>query len=213
MSYERQPFFLRGSQQNVNHWLAELGLPHDAPRAEVMKKMGWDKPGRGIDVLFDHAGIDRDMQVVNSVQYADTMDSHRLAWYAATVDAEKGELMWQALSRRYFQGKGTEIRPIRLDSRPMLLECAAEAGLDMEAALRVLDSDIYRKDIEDVVERMHAAGITSIPVLCFEVDGVAQGHWLDHPKSRGRLIHHGSGNSVEFCNIFQQLHGMCLANM
>lgn len=174
-----------------------------------MKKMGWDKPGAGIDVLFGNAGIERDMDVVNNVQYADTMDSHRLAWYARSVDVEKGELMWRALSRRYFQGKDTQIRPIRLDNRAMLLECAAEVGLDLKEAERVLDSDIYRAEIEDIVEKMHTFGINSIPVLCFEVDGIAQGSWLENPESRGRVFHHGSGNPAEFRDIFQQLHGTC----
>jgi len=213
MSYERQPFFLRGSQENVNHWLAQLGLQPDAPRSQVMKKMGWDQPGGGIDVLFKNAGIDRDMDVVNNCQYADTMNSQRLAMYATTVDAEKGERMWRALSRRYFQGKDTQIRPIRLDSRPLLLECAAEAGLDLKEAERVLDSDVFRKEIEEVVEKMHSIGINSIPVLCFEVDGVAEGSWLDNPKAKGRLIHHGSGNPTEFRHILQQLHGMCRASL
>lgn len=212
MSYERQPFFLRGSQENINHWLAQLGLPSDTPRSAVMKKMGWDKPG-GINVLFENAGINRNMEVANNVQYADTMDSQRLSWYAASVDPEKGEGMWRALSRRYFEGNDTDIRPIRLDSRPLLMECAAEVGLDLQEAERVLNSDVYRKEINGIVDRMHAAGIDSIPVLCFEVDGIAQGYWLDNPKSRGRLIHHGSGNKEEFRRILSHLHGVCQANM
>jgi len=212
ITFERQPFFLRGSQDNINHWLKELGLPPDAPRAQVMKKMGWDKPG-GLDVLFENAGIERNMDAVNDVQYADTMDSHRLAWYATSVDAEKGELLWRALSRRYFEGRDTEIRPIRLDSRPLLLECAAEVGLNLRDAERVLDSDVYRKEILGVVEAMHAVGIDSIPVFCFEVDGIAEGHWLEHPKSRGRIFHHGSGNKADFRNVFQQLHKLCLSSI
>jgi len=208
LSYERQPFFLRGSQDNINNWLAELGLPADAPRSKVMKKMGWDHA-----TIFENAGIDRDMDVANNIQYADTMDSHRLAWYATSVDPEKGELMWKALSRRYFQGKDTQVRPIRLDSRPLLLECAEEVGLDLDEAKRVLDSRIYRDAILEVVEKMHAAGINSIPVLCFEVDGIAEGSWLENPTSRGRIIHHGSGNKADFCCIFRKLHTTCLANM
>jgi len=212
ISFERQPFFLRGSQDNINHWLKDLGLPPDAHRAQVMKKMGWDKPG-GLDVLFQNAGIERNIDVVNNVQYADTMDSHRLAWYAASIDVEKGELMWRALSRRYFEGHDTEIRPIRLDSRPLLLECAEEVGLDLHEAERVLDSDVYRKEILEVVEAMHAVGIDSIPVLVFEVDGVAEGSWLERPKSQGRVFNHGSGNKEEFRNILQQLHNLCLSSM
>jgi predicted DsbA family dithiol-disulfide isomerase len=212
IAFERQPFFLRGSQENINRWMKELGLPPDAPRSHVMKKMGWDRPG-GIDVLFQNAGIDRNMEVANNVQYADTMDSHRLAWYATSIDAEKGELMWRALSRRYFEGRDTEIRPIRLDSRQLLLECAEEVGLDLQEAERVLDSDVYRKEILEVVDAIHAVGIDSIPVLCFEVEGVAEGSWLEHPKSRGRVFHHGSGNQGEFRNTFQQLHNLCLSSM
>jgi predicted DsbA family dithiol-disulfide isomerase len=213
LTYERQPFFLRGSQQNIDRWMAELGLPKDAPRGEVMKKMGWDRPGAGIDLAFEQAGIKRNMETVNAVQYSDTMNSHRLAWYAGSVDREKGERMWQALSRRYFEGKDTEIRPIRLDNRAMLLECAEEVGLDTKEAERVLDSDLYRKEIVEVVEAMREFGINSIPVFCFEVDGIAQGSWLENPKSRGRMFHHGSGSAVDFYRVFQQLHNSCQANI
>lgn len=210
MSYERQPFFLRGSQENVNRRLAQLGLRPDAPRSQIIDVLGHTQM---YDVLFQNAGIDRDMDAANNVQYSDTMDSQRLAMYAASVDAEKGELMWRALSRRYFQGKDTQIRPIRLDSRRLLLECAAEVGLDLEKAERMLDSDVYRKEIVEMVEKMHSGGIHSIPVLCFEVDGVAEGSWLENSKSRGRLIHHGSGSSTEFHQILMQLHSQCTANM
>merc|ERR1712151_418979 len=50
-----------------------------------------------------------------------TMTAHRLCQYAASESNAKGELMWIALSRRWFMGKDTEIRPIRLDSREMRL--------------------------------------------------------------------------------------------
>jgi len=225
VSYERRPFFLRGSQENVNRWMDSIGLPHDAPRGEVLKKMGWDKGG--IWDLFQQAGLERDVEACNAGQYSDTMSSHRLAWYAATVSKEKGELMWRALSRRYFQGKDTEVRPIRLDSRAMLLECAQEVGLDPVESVRILDSDMYRAEIVDVVDRMHAAGINSIPVLVFEVDGVANKSWMQDPRANsrtaemdprqlaklslspaclGREIHHGSGNKDAFRVILQRLH-------
>eukprot|EP00927_Polykrikos_kofoidii_P039469 TRINITY_DN33849_c0_g1_i1.p1 TRINITY_DN33849_c0_g1~~TRINITY_DN33849_c0_g1_i1.p1 ORF type:complete len:252 (+),score=45.41 TRINITY_DN33849_c0_g1_i1:183-938(+) len=226
MNYQRQPFFLRGAQRNIDRWMDELGLPRDATRGEVNKKMGWDRKG-GIDVLFAQAGLERDMDVVNMSQISDTMNSHRLAWYATSVSDEKGELMWSALSRRYFQGKDTAVRPLRLDSRAMLLECASEVGLDPVEAERVLDGDDYRAEITDTVERMHAAGLQSIPVLCFEVEGVAQGSWLDDPRVasdmagidpkqlarnfkasglQGREIHHGSGSMAAFRELLLRLH-------
>lgn len=193
-----------------------------------MKKMGWDRPGPGgIGELFKRAGIDRDMPVVNEAQYADTMNSHRLAWYATSVSAEKGEQMWRALSRRYFQGKDTAVRPIRLDSRAMLLECAQEVGLDVAEAERVLDGQDHRAGIEAVVRKMHRAGINAIPVLVFEVQGVAQGDWMqdpraksdaahgqvDHPSLRGRVIHHGSGSAEAFIDVFRQLHRESSSNL
>merc|ERR1712070_835989 len=139
------------------------------------------------------------------------MDSHRLAWYAKSVDVEKCEHMWKALSRRYFQGKDTELRPIRLDNRSLLLECAEEVGLDSKEAERVLDGDMFRNEILDVVEKMHAAGIQSIPVLCFEVEGIASGSWLEIPESPGRIIHHGSGSKAQSREILHQLHSLCSA--
>lgn len=212
VGYQRLPFFLRGSQKNVDQWMDELGLPHDAPRSEVAKKMGWANMTH-MDELFTQAGIgprmcenpaDPSVCSLHESQVSDTMDSHRLAWYATSKG--KGEDMWKALSRRYFEGKDTKIRPVRLDSRPMLMECAEECGLDLEEAKVVLESDKYRMEIKECVAQMHAVGINSIPVLVFEVEGVANDEWLRKPKCTGRYIHHGSGNKAEFTQILEMLH-------
>merc|ERR1711862_757297 len=127
-----------------------------------------------MEELFHNAGL----EAFWGSQFSDTMDSHRLAWYANTVSPEKDELFWRATSRRYFEGKDTQISPIRLDNHEMLMECAEEVGLDLGEARRVLESDTYERAIWDVVHEMQAVGINSIPVLVFEVDGVAQGSWL-----------------------------------
>jgi len=135
------------------------------------------------------------------------MQAHRLAQYAATESNEKGELMWIALSRRWFMGKDTEIRPIRLDSREMLLECAAYAGLNMENAKRVLNGEIISDAcIHREVEKVHTAGIHSIPQLVFEVDGLANGHWLTAPDSQYRIIHGGSGSKESMKACLVRLH-------
>ena len=49
------------------------------------------------------------------------------------VSADHGERVWRAMSERYFEGKHTQIRPIRLDNHDMLLEvCTASlAGYPM----------------------------------------------------------------------------------
>jgi len=87
----------------------------------------------------------------------------------------------------------------------MLLECAQEVGLDSEESRRVLDSRVYEDEILRCVDQMHSVGINSIPVLIFEVDGVAQGSWMQNPTSKGRAIHSGSGNKEEFMAILRNL--------
>jgi len=187
----------------LTHWLVDkLGLTRDASRGETAR---FKPPGTmmHMDALMEQAGLG---PTYWDSQYADTMDSHRLAWYAATESREKAELMWRALSRRFFEGKDTDIRPIRLDCHKLLMECAKVAGLDLDRARRVLESDMYRKEIRDTVRQMHLAGINSIPVLIFEVEGTAEGSWLHNPDCIGRRVHHGSGNAGEFCAILQKLH-------
>merc|ERR1719436_2083278 len=104
--------------------------------------------------LYKSAGLNPDKDVVNAhVQMSDTMNSQRLGRWAASISPQLGEAMWRATSRRYFEGKDTEIRPIRLDSQDLLMECVREVGLDEEEAQKVLDSDLYRADIEDEVEQ------------------------------------------------------------
>lgn len=213
MHYSRLPFFLRQGEETVRSWLVDdLGLTRDAPRGEAMKiAFGGQRVLDHMDRLMKEAGVG---PAYWDSQFADTMDSHRLAWYAATESADKGELMWKAFSRRYFEGKDTEIRPIRFDNHEMLMECAREVGLDLEQCRHVLESNLYQKEILECVRQMHAVGINSIPVLVFEVDGITQGTWLQNPACKGRKIHHGSGNTEEFRNILQALDEVCTsANM
>lgn len=188
------PFFLRPGEETVSKWLSGLGFDRDAPRGEVMKKaFGGPRVLEQLDKLNVQAGLSPSYW---NAQFADTMDSHRLAMYAAAVSPVKGEAFWKATSRRYFEGKDTQISPIRLDSHEMLMECAAEAGLDLQKARKVLESDMYRNEVWQTVRQMHQAGINSIPVLIFEVDGV----------SKNPMVHHGSGHKEDFRSILLQLH-------
>lgn len=213
LAYSRKPFFLRGEQRNIDKWFRELGLPASATRGDVAEAMGW-KPrdsGGQLGKLFKGAGL----REFWGSQYADTMDSHRLAYWAATVDPVKGERVWKALSERYFEGKHTEIRPIKLDNRELLLECAAEADLDVENARAVLASDAYRAEVTSTFEAMQQAGINSIPVLIFEVEGldvrkVDGATSAAHSEAAdGRIVHHGSGSIGEFRALLQKLDAAC----
>ena len=75
--------------------------------------------------------------------------------------------MWFALSRRWFMGKdiiNQEIYPVKLDSKELLRECAAVAGLNMENVERVLNGEIISvHEIQEQVRRVHAVGLHSIP--------------------------------------------------
>jgi predicted DsbA family dithiol-disulfide isomerase len=209
--YSRGPFFLTGSQEQIEEDKAKYGLPPDADNLAVTKAKypnDWHTKGKFFDDLVAQSGLSpRNKDVTDHRISTSTMHAHRLAQYAATESSEKGELMWIALSRRWFMGKDTEIRPIRLDSRDMLLECAEFAGLNMDNAERVLKGEIISDaDIHREVEKVHAAGIHSIPQFVFEVDGMAKGHWLAAPDSQYRIIHNGSGskNTMRACLV--QLH-------
>lgn len=202
IAFSRLPFFLRPSEEVVAGFLAKAGCPRDATRGEAFPKLFGPHVIPHMNDLFKSAGLD----AFWGSQFSETMDSHRLAWHAAAQSDEMGERFWRATSRRFFEGKDTSVQPIRLDSRDMLLECAAEVGMDREDALRVLDSDLHRNDILRCVERMHAAGINSIPVLIFEVEGVADGSWMANPDGRGREINHGSGSKEDFKTVLTRLH-------
>merc|ERR1719399_2419 len=121
-----------------------------------------------MDRLMSEAGLSpRNKAVSDEKVMRDTMPAHRLAQYAAEYESnEKGERMWFAMSRRWFMGKDIKdpaLTPLKLDDRRLLIECAAEAGLDMANVERVLNGEMISvREIEEQVHRVHAVGIHSI---------------------------------------------------
>jgi len=215
LTYSRGPFFLMGSQKHIDADRAKLGLPRDAPQGVVMQARGWTSGN--MDRLMAEAGLSpRNAAVADARIMRDTMPAHRLAQYAAKMESnEKGEKMWFALSRRWFMGKDTAINPIKLDSRELLIECAEHAGLNMENVERVLNGEITsEQEIAEQVQRVHAQGIHSIPLIVFEVKGLAKGSWRENPalaETDYRLMHHGSGSKASFKTVLQRLHSTCHA--
>lgn len=201
ITYRRRPFFLR---RDIQAWRRDRGLDHlapDATRKEVFEGMGWKPPGQDgrLGQLFRGVGL----TPFWGAQEADTMDSHRLAWYAASVSPDKGEAVWRALSERYFEGK-TDIEPVRLDNPALLMEAAEQAGLDLNEAHHVISTNAYYAEVHESFMEMQRAGINSIPVLIFEVVG--------SQTSSVPLIHHGSGSTEEFVGILKKLHAECLGS-
>ena len=198
VEFARHPFFLRPNW-NVEEWLETLDLPADATKADVAKKTGRDHGG--IRKLFRECGLEPDWEKASGPGsgFSDTLDSHRLAWYAATLG--KGEDVWDTLSKRYFEGKP---EPMVLGSHEQLLEVASVCGLDVAEARQVLQSGQYKEEVKADDRQMRLKGIEGIPVMFFDVVGTGR----DDPL-RGALPHvrtDGSRSENEFCTVFEQLH-------
>lgn len=210
LKFSRGPFFLKGSQQDIDNWYASMGLPNDAPRWKVAAKRDMTRQDAQIDALFRGSGLSpRNREACDMKVWSETMTAHRLSQYAATESSEKSELFWSALSRRWFMGKDTEIRPIKLNNHEMLLECAEQAFLDMEQVRTVLSTEAFSQEVWDMVKQVHAMGIHSIPFLVFEVDGLLQDTWHTGKQSRYRKFHNGSGDRHIFYDIFKGLDAAC----
>lgn len=215
LTYSRGPFFLMGSQENIDADRRKKGLPLDAPNVMVWPRKEGEKSH--MDTLMEEAGLSpRNTDVTDLRVMRDTMPAHRLAQYAATESNEKGERMWFALSRRWFMGKDIidpAILPVKLDSHELLRECARVAGLNMRNVERVLEGHlISAREIEDQVRRVHAVGLHAIPHIVFEVEGLAEGTWSQAPglpDTKYRQTHHGSGSKGSFKSVLQTLHRNC----
>jgi len=196
LRFTRNHFFLQGADWEP--WLTHtIGVPSDATRYDVAQKIwgGTDMMNK----LFLSAG--RDARNGWGSQYSDSMDSHRLAYWAATISHEAGEKVWNAIGERYFEGRHAvegSSTAVTLADHGMLLQCAADAGLDLERAEQVLSTDEYRKEVQDMVAQVKASGVQSIPVITFQVEREGQ--------SPMTLTHHGSGNKADFRSILEKLH-------
>lgn len=214
IEYSRGPFFLKGDKRDVDAWYASMGLPNDTPRFKVdeyKRSQGGGFNDAPMDALYTEAGLSpRNTQATDWKIWTETMTAHRISQYAATESPEKGELLWAAISRRFFMGKDTDIRPIRLDSHELLMECASDAGLNLDEARRVLEGNTFEQQVNDMVSTVRAIGVNSIPLFVFELEGMVQGPWQQNPRNATcRIIHHGSGNKAIFCTILEQLHSAC----
>lgn len=211
INYQRWPFFLKGRQPDVDRWYAKMGFPPNTERGQLEDagKMG-GQSDVGIDRLYAESGLSpRNKAGTRRKIWTDTMRAHKLAQYAATESSEKGEKVWWTLGQNFFMGKETEIRPIRLDDTQLLMEVAEKAGLNLDTARDVLESDAFEMDILRNVDQVHSIGINSIPLLIFEVQELAPGSWTSAQGSKFRKIHHGSGNKQAFRAILEELHNAC----
>ncbi|MDQ2678736.1 MAG: DsbA family oxidoreductase [Actinomycetota bacterium] len=105
----------------------------------------------GLEYRFDRA------------RFVNTADSHRLvAWAADEGDADDQARLVQVLFRSYFTD-GAD-----LSSHEALLAAVAEAGLDVDAAAAVLDSERYAAEVSEDQRLARERGITGVPAFVID---------------------------------------------
>lgn len=105
----------------------------------------------GLDYRFDRA------------QWVNTADGHRLVAWAA----DDGGLAAQArLVDVLFRGYFTD--GADLSSQEVLLGAVAEAGLDVDAATAVLDSDRYAEQVRTDQQLARERGISGVPAFVID---------------------------------------------
>ena len=98
-----------------------------------------------------------------------TFDAHRLLAWAATQGLAPQRALKHALLRAY-HGQGRNP-----GAREVLLEAAAEAGLDADAAAAVLDSQAHADDVREAEAFWQGVGIQSVPSVVINRRHLIQG--------------------------------------
>ena len=114
--------------------------------------------------MIDHivvmgASVNLDMRY-DSVQYTNTLDAHRLTKFAALYG--KGLEMSERLFNAYFT------RNLPLADKSVLIEIAAELGLDRVQTQAMLASDAFVKDVRADENHAREIGIRSVPHMVID---------------------------------------------
>ena len=98
-----------------------------------------------------------------------TFDAHRLLHWAGRQDTAKQRALKHALLRSY-HGEGRNP-----SSKGVLLELAQEVGLDCPAAQRILESDIYTREVREAEQFWIRNGINSVPAVIIDEQHLISG--------------------------------------
>ncbi|KAG9414715.1 hypothetical protein AC1031_008120 [Aphanomyces cochlioides] len=88
-----------------------------------------------------------------------TLDAHRLLHWAGLEDLALQKKLKTALLEAYFTDRKDP------SQKNVLLEAAKTAGLDLEGAQRVLDSDLYAKEVREIEKNWSRKRIHSVPTI------------------------------------------------
>lgn len=107
-----------------------------------------------------------------------TFDAHRLLlWAGATVGPSAQTALQEALFEHYFEDGDDPCSP------EVLLTAVVQAGLDVEEALAIIDSDMGRDAVHSSQNRLREMGITSVPVWI-----INEHHWLQGALSVDEFV-------------------------
>ncbi len=147
-----QPFELNPGLGREGEGIAEhLGRKYGLD-AEELRRNGEALVQRAAAVGF-HIDLEKRDQIYN------TFDAHRLLHWAGEQGAERQLALKRALLRAY-HGEGRDV------SDPQVLgQIAGEAGLDAEAAAKVLASDQYADEVRAQERFFTERGIHAVPAV------------------------------------------------
>lgn len=129
-------------------------------RRSIERKYGpgaFDGMVRRLGALGADVGIDYRFDLAQRVN---TLDAHRLVAWAGDVEGleAQGRLV-EALFRAYFE------RGANVAHHGELAAVAASAGLDADAAARVLSDDAYRAEVADDLRGAAERDLTGVPAF------------------------------------------------
>ena len=129
---------------------------------EVLERKfgGWDRARRMFDrirELGSELGLTFDFDAIEAAP--NTADAHRLVLWAQ--NRGRGDATATALFRAYFS-KGRNV-----SDADVLVDCAAAAGLDADAARTLLDGDDYADAVRESQAQAQRRGITGVPCYVF----------------------------------------------
>jgi predicted DsbA family dithiol-disulfide isomerase len=133
-------------------------------RTVLERKFGsWDRAERMFERIQQMGREDGLTFNFDAIEVApNTADAHRLIlWAQEASGTEDGDALATALFRAYFTDGQNVSDP------DVLVDCAGEVGLDVDAARAMLDGDAYADDVRESQQRAQRRGITGVPCYVF----------------------------------------------
>jgi predicted DsbA family dithiol-disulfide isomerase len=145
-----KPFELNPTMVKEGQLLSEhLFIKYSATKLDVSKMMEQiTNRGYGLGFAFNFGEKSR---IYN------TFNAHRLLFWAK--EQNKQTELKLALFDLYFTSAGNP------DNTEQLVMAVEQAGLDVEAALKILDSDLYSKEVREEQAKYLALEINSVPTF------------------------------------------------